>query len=247
MSDAKPPLPKERWKGPPEGVPDYVGLSGNAGCSASSLLIVGSLLILAGLWPLTRALIALNWTIGRTFWLFLSGLIVGGAGITLVRIAKRRRSSPKQAAAPEAPQSPSGRDGCLTLFMALAGIVLLLPGLCSFVFGFLMLGPPPSGPERDLFDYAGYATMFLIGCVTGSTGGGMIWWTIVRPPAAAGLMTLVGFALLVPGLYFVLYGASRIYWADHSRVTWLLMGLPVGLVFIGLALRVRDQNAPPNP
>jgi UPF0716 family protein affecting phage T7 exclusion len=222
-------------------------LSGNAGCSASSLLIVGSLLILAGLWPLTRALIALNWTIGRTFWLFLSGLIVGCAGITLVRIAKRRRSSPKQAAAAEASQSPSERDGCLTLLMVLAGIVLLLPGLCSFVIGFLMLGPPPQGPGQDIFDDSGYATAFLIGCVAGSTGLGVIWWSIVRPSSVAGLMTLAGLALAVPGLYFVVFGASRIYWADHSHVTWLLASLPLGLIFIGAALRMRRPGAPPTP
>jgi hypothetical protein len=243
MSDAKPPLPKERWKGPPEGVPDYVGSSGNTGCSVSSLLIVGGLLILAGLWPLIHALIVLNWTTGPNFWLFVSGIVIGSVGLILVHVAKSWRSPPKQAEMHEAP--PSGRDGCLTLFMVLAGIVLLLPGLCSFAVGLLSLGPPP--PGRGIFDSIDYSEAFLIGCVAGSTGVGMIWWSIVRPPAVAGLMTLAGVALLVPSLYFVVYGASRLYWADHSRVSWLLIALPAGLALIGAALYGRRKGAPPTP
>jgi hypothetical protein len=34
---------------------------------------------------------------------------------------------------------PSGRNGCLTALMVVAGIVMLLPGLCSLLFGGAML------------------------------------------------------------------------------------------------------------
>jgi hypothetical protein len=33
------------------------------------------------------------------------------------------------------PSVPPPRSGCLTAFMVIAGIILLLPGLCALVFG----------------------------------------------------------------------------------------------------------------
>jgi hypothetical protein len=35
---------------------------------------------------------------------------------------------------------PPQRNGCLTAFMVLAGIAMLLPGLCALIFGGLSLG-----------------------------------------------------------------------------------------------------------
>jgi len=40
---------------------------------------------------------------------------------------------PLQADAP--PLAPPRRDGCLTAFMVVAGLVLLFPGLCFLAFG----------------------------------------------------------------------------------------------------------------
>ena len=36
---------------------------------------------------------------------------------------------------PVRPSVPPPRSGCLTAFMVIAGIILLLPGLCALVFG----------------------------------------------------------------------------------------------------------------
>jgi hypothetical protein len=33
------------------------------------------------------------------------------------------------------PPPPPGRSGCLTAFMVIVGIILLLPGLCALIFG----------------------------------------------------------------------------------------------------------------
>lgn len=40
---------------------------------------------------------------------------------------------------------PSQRSGCLTAFMVITGLVLLLPGLCSLVFGGLLLAEGGGG------------------------------------------------------------------------------------------------------
>jgi hypothetical protein len=42
---------------------------------------------------------------------------------------------------PSAP-APEQRHGCLTALMVLAGIVMLLPGLCAVIVGGLSLGEP---------------------------------------------------------------------------------------------------------
>jgi uncharacterized membrane protein HdeD (DUF308 family) len=42
---------------------------------------------------------------------------------------------------PSAP-APEPRNGCLTALMVLAGIVMLLPGLCALIVGGLSLGEP---------------------------------------------------------------------------------------------------------
>ena len=43
-------------------------------------------------------------------------------------------SPPEQQRWPTVPP-PSPRSGCMTAFMVIAGIFLLLPGLCSLLFG----------------------------------------------------------------------------------------------------------------
>ena len=43
-------------------------------------------------------------------------------------------SPPEQQRWPTVPP-PAQRSGCMTAFMVIAGIVLLLPGLCSLLFG----------------------------------------------------------------------------------------------------------------
>lgn len=42
--------------------------------------------------------------------------------------------SPPPASPPRPPREQ--RSGCLTAFMAIAGLILLLPGLCAIVFGY---------------------------------------------------------------------------------------------------------------
>ena len=37
------------------------------------------------------------------------------------------------------PPVPQQRSGCLTAFMIIAGIILLLPGLCALIFGGMAL------------------------------------------------------------------------------------------------------------
>ena len=45
--------------------------------------------------------------------------------------------NPPPASPPTGMPPPPPRNGCLTAFMALVGIVLLLPGLCAVIFGVL--------------------------------------------------------------------------------------------------------------
>jgi hypothetical protein len=41
---------------------------------------------------------------------------------------------------------PPARSGCLTAFMVVVGIILLLPGLCALFFGFASLSSSGSEP-----------------------------------------------------------------------------------------------------
>lgn len=41
---------------------------------------------------------------------------------------------------PSTETPPPRRSGCLTAFMVLVGIVMLLPGLCALIFGAMSLG-----------------------------------------------------------------------------------------------------------
>jgi hypothetical protein len=71
------------------------------------------------------------------------------------------------------PPSPP-RHGCLTAFMVIVGIILLLPGLCALVFGIGSL-TSPGGFEKDILPFV------LVGLMVGAVGVLMIRWAIRAP------------------------------------------------------------------
>jgi hypothetical protein len=73
---------------------------------------------------------------------------------------------------PRAP-SPPRRDGCLTAFMVLFGIVLLLPGLCAVVFGVGNLGSSHAEPVITM--------LVLLGLLVGA-GGVFLIRAAIRGP-----------------------------------------------------------------
>jgi len=71
------------------------------------------------------------------------------------------------------PTPPAQRSGCMTAFMIVAGIILLLPGLCALIFGgmFLTNGRFPSD----------VASFFALGLLVGALGVVLIWYAIRGP------------------------------------------------------------------
>jgi drug/metabolite transporter (DMT)-like permease len=65
---------------------------------------------------------------------------------------------------------PQQRSGCLTAFMIIAGLILLLPGLCALLFGFGEMTSSSTDPVVTL--------LVLVGLVLGGVGVGMIWTAI---------------------------------------------------------------------
>jgi hypothetical protein len=65
---------------------------------------------------------------------------------------------------PRAP--PPQRNGCLTAFMVLVGIILLLPGLCALVFGVGSLSSSHYDP--------GFTPFIVFGALLGIAGGVLI-------------------------------------------------------------------------
>ena len=63
-------------------------------------------------------------------------------------------------------QPPSPRNGCLTAFMVIAGIIMLLPGLCGLIFGVGNLGSSHSDPV--------ITQLALLGLAIGVGGGFLI-------------------------------------------------------------------------
>jgi len=57
---------------------------------------------------------------------------------------------------------PPPRNGCLTAFMVIAGIILLLPGLCAVIFGGMALTQPH-------FD-SGFTSFIVVGLLVGIGG-----------------------------------------------------------------------------
>ena len=68
---------------------------------------------------------------------------------------------------------PPPRHGCLTAFMVIVGIVLLLPGLCAIVFGVGSL----SGSSYD----SGFTPFVVVGLLVGF-GGIMLIRAAIRGP-----------------------------------------------------------------
>ena len=66
---------------------------------------------------------------------------------------------------------PLPRSGCLTAFMVLVGIVLLLPGLCAVIFGVGSL-------TQSQYD-SGFTPFILFGLLVGF-GGIMLIRTAIR-------------------------------------------------------------------
>jgi uncharacterized membrane protein YjjB (DUF3815 family) len=58
--------------------------------------------------------------------------------------------------------APPPRNGCLTAFMVLAGIVMLLPGLCALIFGFASL-------SESHYD-SGFTPFIVVGLLVGFAG-----------------------------------------------------------------------------
>ena len=83
---------------------------------------------------------------------------------------------PPQPPLPEAGDGPppSPRNGCLTAFMVIVGIILLLPGLCALIFGVGSL-TSRGGFERDILPF------ILAGLMVGAVGVLMIRWAIRSP------------------------------------------------------------------
>jgi hypothetical protein len=71
---------------------------------------------------------------------------------------------------PPRPSPPAQRSGCLTAFMILAGLILLLPGLCAVIFG---VGEFTSSSTDPVV-----MTLVTVGLILGAVGIGMIWTAI---------------------------------------------------------------------
>ncbi|PIT00139.1 hypothetical protein TSA1_04695 [Bradyrhizobium nitroreducens] len=69
------------------------------------------------------------------------------------------------------PQKPQQRSGCLTAFMVISGIILLLPGLCALLFGGISIS---DGGKID----SDIAPLVFLGLVVGIGGVALIWAAI---------------------------------------------------------------------
>jgi hypothetical protein len=68
---------------------------------------------------------------------------------------------------------PPPRSGCLTAFMVIVGVVLLLPGLCALVFG--------AGSLFSTSNDSGFTPFILFGLLVGF-GGVMMIRAALRGP-----------------------------------------------------------------
>lgn len=223
-----PPLPKERWKGPPGGVPDEPGPTRNG--SHTLLIMVGSLGLIAwGLYAAIYFVFYVRWNMGGYFGFFLDGLAASIIGAGLILYAHHRL----RAAAPNRPEpGTAAASGCLPSFMLLAGFVLLLPGAYSTFFGLGALGE---------ITHIGDPSSLLAGFALGGFGVAALWWVRARPDGLAGLLMASGIVLLIPGLFLVVYGFSRLYWINDMPSVLLPIGLPAGAIGI-LCFRAARQR-----
>jgi hypothetical protein len=81
--------------------------------------------------------------------------------------------NPAPASPPTGMPPPPPRSGCLTAFMVLVGIVLLLPGLCAVIFGVGSL-------TQSHYD-SGFTPFILFGLLVGF-GGIMLIRAAIRGP-----------------------------------------------------------------
>jgi hypothetical protein len=68
---------------------------------------------------------------------------------------------PPPPSVPPGPLPPAQRSGCLTAFMLLAGLILLLPGLCAILFGVGALTDSSFDPTLALLVLLGLFVGFL--------------------------------------------------------------------------------------
>lgn len=204
-----------------------------SGCATSSLVIAGLALAVVGLGCLTLGVIISGGPIGANLGILFGGLAAGVCGLALTLAAARQPAQQEQ--------TETSRAGCLWALMAISGSVMLLPGLCSMLFGSGYLTDSISGAA---FLSSGYFTIFLSGALIGAMGVGLLWWVIARATLKAGFTMMIGNVLLLPGFYFALFGASR----GHVR-TLLVIGLPVaasGILLLRRAMQRRLRKGPDN-
>lgn len=72
---------------------------------------------------------------------------------------------------PPPPAAPTQRSGCLTAFMVISGVILLLPGLCALLFG------GASVIDDGKID-SDIAALVFLGLVVGIGGVVLIWAAI---------------------------------------------------------------------
>lgn len=73
---------------------------------------------------------------------------------------------------PADPAAPPARHGCLTAFMIVCGIILLLPGLCAVIFG---IGSFTNSTMEPIV-----SALFGLGLFVGFLGIMLIWAAIRR-------------------------------------------------------------------
>ena len=81
--------------------------------------------------------------------------------------------TPDLPSAPSPAGMPPPRSGCLTAFMVIVGVVLLLPGLCALVFG--------AGSLFSTSYDSGFTPFILFGLLVGF-GGVMVIRAALRGP-----------------------------------------------------------------
>jgi membrane protein DedA with SNARE-associated domain len=74
---------------------------------------------------------------------------------------------------PPPPLPPPQRSGCLTAFMVIAGVILLLPGLCAIIFSGMMVS---EGHAES-----GIVQFVVVGLTAGVFGVVLIWTAFRRP------------------------------------------------------------------
>lgn len=83
-------------------------------------------------------------------------------------------SDSSRPAAPEPPPHgppPQQRHGCLTALMVIAGLIMLLPGVCALYFGSFRLAHPDS-PDT-------FTPFIVVGLLVGF-GGMLLLWAALR-------------------------------------------------------------------